>query len=283
MDSSVVKRRDFMAGVSVLAARPGAASVRVRDRFWLWCHESGSHDREWGLPGRSRITPVEAAHYMGIPNAIVVRYEGKPAPPFEQYALPFRSLREVVWSVVGAAGATDDVERQAAMKLARDEANFSGVMMDDFFTGKKEGKVAALSIRELAALQERLKSGPKKLDLWVVLYDHQLQHPVSDHLKYCDVVTFWTWKAADLARLPENMTAAERLAPDARKVLGCYMWDYGTKRPMPVDTMERQCELGLQWLRQGRIDGMIFLASCICDLNLEAVEWTRRWIAKAGG
>ena len=24
---------------------------------------------------------------------------------------------------------------------------------------------------------------------------------------------------------------------------------------------------------------MIFLASCICDLNLEAVEWTREWIA----
>jgi len=27
---------------------------------------------------------------------------------------------------------------------------------------------------------------------------------------------------------------------------------------------------------------MIFLASCICDLDLEAVEWTRDWIAARG-
>jgi hypothetical protein len=27
---------------------------------------------------------------------------------------------------------------------------------------------------------------------------------------------------------------------------------------------------------------MIFLASCLCDLELEAVEWTRDWIAKVG-
>ena len=57
------------------------------------------------------------------------------------------------------------------------------------------------------------------------------------------------------------------------------MWDYGQKAPMPLESMKQQCELGLRWLREGRIEGMIFLASCICDLELEAVEWTRTWIA----
>ena len=60
------------------------------------------------------------------------------------------------------------------------------------------------------------------------------------------------------------------------------MYDYGSRKPMPVDLMQHQCELGLQWLRDGRIDGMIFLASCICDLELEAVEWTREWIQEVG-
>jgi hypothetical protein len=46
--------------------------------------------------------------------------------------------------------------------------------------------------------------------------------------------------------------------------------------------MQQQCQLGLEWLRTGRIEGMIFLASCICDLNLEAVEWTRKWIREVG-
>jgi hypothetical protein len=58
------------------------------------------------------------------------------------------------------------------------------------------------------------------------------------------------------------------------------MWDYGAQRPMPIPAMRRQCELGLRWLHEGRIEGMIFLASCICDLGLDAVEWTRAWIAE---
>ena len=74
----------------------------------------------------------------------------------------------------------------------------------------------------------------------------------------------------------------ERLAPSIRKVLGCYMWDYGENKPMPVSFMEKQCQLGQRWLDEGRINGMIFLASCICDYGLEAVEWTRAWIRKAG-
>ena len=51
---------------------------------------------------------------------------------------------------------------------------------------------------------------------------------------------------------------------------------------MPVSVMQKQCQLGLQWLQQGQIEGMIFLASCICDLGLEAVEWTRKWIQEVG-
>ena len=60
------------------------------------------------------------------------------------------------------------------------------------------------------------------------------------------------------------------------------MWDYGDRKPIPVEVMERQCEAGLKWLREGRIEGIIFLPTCICDMELEAVEWTRRWIASHG-
>jgi hypothetical protein len=61
-----------------------------------------------------------------------------------------------------------------------------------------------------------------------------------------------------------------------------YMWNYGEKKPMSVDLMRHQCELGLMWLQEAKIEGMIFLASCICDLDIEAVEWTRAWIARVG-
>lgn len=290
-----MNRRELAGALFLFAAGPGRSAQpgkgrsvpepeTVRDRLWLWCHAAGSHNEGWGLPRPSRITPVEAAHYMGLPNAIMVRYEGVPEPPYDQYALPFASLREAVWSVVGAAGATEEAEREAVIELARERARFSGVIMDDFFVAGEDRASPALTVKELRRLREQLHPGGdgSPLDLWVVLYDHQLDAPVAEHLALCDVVTYWTWEAARLEKLPENFARAEKLAPKARKVLGCYMWDYGAKKPMPLSAMKMQCEQGLEWLRQGRIDGMIFLASCICDLELETVEWTRQWIAEAG-
>jgi len=255
----------------------------VRDRFWLWGHAAGSHGKSWGLPTPSRMTPAEAALYMGVPNVIMVRYDGRPAPPLTQYAVPFRALKQVVWSVVGASGTTEARERSQVIELARELSNMTGVMMDDFFRASPaDGEVGALSLDELQALRNPLSLPERRLDLWVVLYGHQLSLPVRDHLELCDKVTFWTWKAEDLEHLERDFEAVEALAQSCGKVLGCYMWDYGTKQPMPVEWMKRQCETGLRWLREGRIEGMIFLASCICDLDLEAVEWTRRWIAEVG-
>ena len=46
--------------------------ARVRDRLWLWGHEAGAHDAEWNLPRPSRITPLGAACYLGIPNLLMV-------------------------------------------------------------------------------------------------------------------------------------------------------------------------------------------------------------------
>jgi hypothetical protein len=40
--------------------------------------------------------------------------------------------------------------------------------------------------------------------------------------------------------------------------------------------------MGLQWLHEKRIADMIFCGAHLCDQGLEAVEWTRNWIAKVG-
>ncbi len=292
-DPEAICRRDlekvaatFSAGDATAIPIGGRGSVApprsVRDRFWLWGHAVGSHDRGWGLEQASRITPVEAAFYMSIPNVIMVQYEGRPRPPLRQYALPFCALREIVWSVVGAEGATDRSEREEVLGLASVTPNLSGVMMDDFFNSEGDSHVAALTTDELRRFQNRLKQGQRQLDLWVVLYDHQLDAPISAHLEYCDVVTFWTWEARNLTKFESDFEEMERLTPGKQRVLGCYMWNYGEREPMSTTAMARQCEKGLEWLRQGRIQGMIFLASCICDLELESVEWTRKWIREVG-
>jgi len=256
---------------------------KLTDSLWLWGHVAGAHDAQYKLVGTSRMTPAEAAYYMGIPNVIMVRYKGEPKPPWHQYALSLVPLQQVVWSIVGDSGCGTGHDTEEALKLQSVLPNLSGVIMDDFFGRKNaDGTPGGLRPAELVEIRRSLRSGPRPLDLWVVLYTHELDLPVQAGLDQCDVVTLWTWHADDLRKLDENFEKLERLAPRHRKVLGLYMWDYGAGRPMPVADMARQCELGLLWLQEGRIEGMIFLASCVCDIELDTVEWVSGWIAEMG-
>ncbi|MEW6250842.1 MAG: hypothetical protein AB1716_09350 [Planctomycetota bacterium] len=109
--------------------------AQVRDRLWLWAHEAGTHHAvgEFGLPTCSRITPLEAAVWFGVPNLIMVRTRGRPAPPYRQFALPLRVLDRVVWSVVGSAGEWHPDELEHVLALRPSLSNLAGVIMDDFF------------------------------------------------------------------------------------------------------------------------------------------------------
>lgn len=415
-------------GSSARPAAPGPGRGTVRDRFWAWAHDAHVYDNHWGLPKNGRITPVEGAHFLGVPNIIFIRYEGKPAPPFEQYAVPFRSLKRVDWSIAGAGGATSDEEREHVFRLANVLPNLTGVFMDDFFqfagtakpqwlaqndatfpvrlvlefpeprpfsrlelaqsdwstgdyrsaeflvegaaaggawqpmgrgtfanaggakvevpldgTARRALRIgilgthdeqrarscglsgvrlwagdsevplanarleasssypghgpeqllasagtapteaaAALSVDQLRSVRARLQLEDRRLSLGVTLYTYQLAPQILAHLDLCDVISLWTWEAKDLDHLEANFAKFRALVPDKPVRLGCYMWDFGTAQPMPIARMEKQCRFGLEQLRAGGIDGMIFLATNICDLDLETVEWTRRWIAEVG-
>jgi len=259
--------------------------AEVKDRLWIWGHEAGSHNNQYLLQGLSRMTPAEGAYYLDVPNLIMVRYEGKPAPPFDQHAMALTPLKRVVWSIVGAGGKTEVNEVEAVVDLAKRFPNICGVQMDDFFRRKPDeaGRIAVYFPDELNTMRKQLILDNRRLDIWVTLYTHDLGLPnLGEYLKQCDVVTYWTWRAEELSTLEQSMDRLEQLCPTCRKVLGCYMYDYGDQRPMPVQLMRNQCELGLKWLREDRIEGMIFLASCICDLGLGAVEWTCEWIKEVG-
>lgn len=259
----------------------------VADRLWLWCHQAGSHNYIKQIGAESRITPADAARYMGLNNAIMVTFGGLPEPPLLSHAQALAGARKLVWSIVGDSSSkrNDSLsDLDEVINLAPNCPNLQGAIMDDFFHAPDaSGSVSRYSVPQLEYFANRLHGATRPLDLWVVLYDHDLSLPVAPLLAPCDVVTYWTWTADALPQLATNLPRARDLAPGKRIVLGCYMWDYGRGQAMPKASMAEQCRQGLAWLKTGEIDGMIFLASCICDLNLETVEWTRRWIGEAGG
>lgn len=264
-------------------------SETLRDRFWLWGHEAGCYHRmpgnPWHLPGAfSRMTPAEGAFYLGIPNVIMVRFGNQPQPPFRQHALPLLPLKRFLWSIVGDSGSTDNdrsPDLAAVLDLVPEFPNLTGAIMDDFFR-RDAVRPGRYTVEQVAAFRRQLRRGPRPLDLYVVAYTHDLDYPIGDHLAAAAAVTFWTWQAAHLHQLEANFARLEAIAPATRKLLGIYLWDFGVGAPIPKDAMEHQCRLGLEWLRTGRVEGLIFLASCIADVGIEAVEYARHLIRQVG-
>jgi hypothetical protein len=299
-----VRRRQFLQTAAGLTAGNGLSSSAlsqvcavkagtVRDRLWVFCNPVNA-DYEY-VRKRSVMSPLESALYLGAPNIIMANQYPEAGqeewykpwePPLEQYAYPLKLLKRVTWSIVGAGGVTKDWERKQVLALARRTPNFVGVFMDDFFHDGGSGNMASLTLDQVREIQQQLKNSDKKLDLYVTLYTRQLDPAISDYLKLIDVVTLWTWETAELTNLEANLAKLERLAPKSRKLLGFYTADYDKNRTpwwtaLPVPKMQHQCETGLRWLREGRIEGIIIYGNFM-DLNWEAVEWAREWIQKVG-
>jgi len=286
-----LSRRDLLLLSGAALATPGLSSgaqqgarqpQTVRDRLWLWSHVAGSYNGMFGLPGKSRMTPAEAAFYMGIPNVFMLHREGTPEAPLDQFALAFEPLREVVWGIVGESGATEEKEREMVLNLALHNPKISGVVMDDFFREPKDGRVSALTLNQIRELKQRLHPSGKRLDLWVVLYEHQLDQPLAEYLALCDYVQLWTWYGQNLTGLRTNFEKARKLSAGAKMALGIYWWDFGNQKPLPMDLMKSQCETALQLLKQGHIEALVFCGSWLCDRGLETVAWTRKWIQEVG-
>ena len=278
----------------VCPPKPGT----VRDRLWVFCNPiNADYDI---VRKRSVMSPFESAVYMGVPNIIMTnQYPGageegmyrkigyKPwEPPFEQYAFPLKMLKRVVWSIVGASGVTKDAERKQVMAMAFQIPNIVGVYMDDFFRDKTEATMASLTLDEVRDIRRQLKGPGKKLDLYVTLYTNQLDRPIGGYLELCDVISLSTWETAELANLEANLTKLEKLAPKSRILLSCYTAEFDAKRTpqwtaLPVPAMQHQCEVGLRWLRQGRIGGICIYGNFL-DFDWEAMRWAREWIQKVG-
>jgi len=264
-----------------------SAAMTVRDRLWLFAVHAGANNVEYQskhhienfAPGGSRMTPAEGAFWLGVPNLLFIRARDIPPLPsaepgrwrtsFEQYAMSFAPLDRVVWSVVGAGGHGGMKELPPVLELAKKFPNITGVYLDDFIVKAKvqpDGHMVgqpAMRVDELKNAREQMKAAGRPLEIWATLYTHEInlarklaapvfqdcEPPLATFFDQFDVLTLWTWNSEEIPELEVNLAALEKLAlKDARIALGLYFWDFQNRKPVPVDLMKHQCDLGLKWL-----------------------------------
>ena len=80
--------------------------------------------------------------------------------------------------------------------------------------------------------------------------------------------------------LPKRFEATAPKLAGKKIFLGIYMYDYRIRAHVPLDLMEQQCEYALSLLREGRIDGMIFLGNSVMGVGMPSELWLREWIEK---
>ncbi|MDD3588614.1 MAG: hypothetical protein PHQ75_15635, partial [Thermoguttaceae bacterium] len=198
----------------------------------------------------------------------------------------FTDTRRIAWSIVDSAPETYEEKKRAAFALAERFPKLTTIFLDDFFKGdaKIKGKMteapAHLTLKQIEALHAETQSQKRPLDLAVVFYTQQLGGDYGPHLQHCDVVGFWTWRATELVDLESNFEKFRKVVPDKRVLLGIYMWDFGNSKPITNEMMKHQCEVGLRLFKEKQIEGMIFHCTPLCGLDLESVEYAKKWIAE---
>lgn len=60
------------------------------------------------------------------------------------------------------------------------------------------------------------------------------------------------------------------------------MWNYGESKPLTINQMSYQLEMYYNLLKDGKIEGIILCSNTIADIGIEAVDYTRNWIAEVG-
>ena len=262
---------------------------KALDHFWLFGvrpHQDDTLLDGWNHGERicgSRITPAEGAFMLGVPNIIMVCSDGIPVPFSRdaiQYCESYRRLKRVMWGVTGSTGFRLGNEEHFVAQLANQYPNVKGAFCDDFFTRYGDPKAPDFTQRVIEDLQQiraGLDQSRVRLPLYVVWYAQQYGQIDPKIFDYFDGITIWGG-ACDLPNLEQNFMRIHREFPQHKKLLGIYMYDFETYKVNSNELMAHQCNLGLKWMKEGILDGLIFEANSVMGIGLPSERWVCDWI-----
>jgi len=265
--------------------------MKLREKFWLWGHPEGRYNNEFGNTQISRMTPMEGCLYLGIRNTFMVPV-GVDVNR-RQYNKSFKTLRNVVWECYDAGNKPETVEPLIAE--AADFSNISGVVFDDFQRGGAK-QYKQIPLENLWHVRERLHTGGvRPLNMWMVLYTHEFALDPNDpaskpydeeafpaYVEPFDGIIMWTWSEKDVNLIPEKFEAFKKLTEGKRRMAGCYLWNFGQKKPATGAAVKWQLDWWREKLLAGEIEGVVLHTNTMADLDLEAYDAAIAWMEAHG-
>ena len=271
----------------------------------------GSITQAWNrasVTAARRMTPAEGAFYLNIPNLLLIRSNNLPRLPDSEHGRARNEL-PAIRHLVSAARPGRLVGRGQRWsgrhgRIALRPVAGPGVpqyrrhLPGRFHHRPEErgrrppDRASRLAAQRTRAAREKLKSLGRPMDVWVTLYTHEVnpKHPgtsiairrwptfsTSSTCLRCGRGTPTSCRSWKRAWRPWNASPPRSGASPWGVPLGL-----PHSRPVPLEFDAHQCELGLKWLKEKRIQEMIFLANTVLDVGLPSAEFARNWIAKVG-
>jgi len=243
----------------------------VRDALWLWGTRANAL-QGYGFP-TSPMTVAQGLSELGLDQVMMCGL----LPPSEDEYLPVRRSRRILWEMSFEEGFGFERPLEPIARLHRAHPNVVGVLLDDFSTTEiKKGARPEL----LARIRQYM---PGSMQLWLVIYSMSLNIPnLEQYLRHADGISFWVWDPRELEQLPHSVSRCNQISAGKPLILGLYLYDFSSNRPLSLGQMEKQVLAGVQLLREGECVGLCFLGSSVMDVGLETVEWTRKWVKAHG-
>ncbi len=177
------------------------------------------------------------------------------------------------------ASDTADICREAEhlSRFSLAYPNVTGAIYDDM-----RGLMAkrGAGTEDCARIYAALKSPNSAMTLECVVYSHELDdldfwRPLAP---YVDAVGFWIWCHERLADYEHHIDTCRALFPGKPILLGCYLRDYPTQAPLPMEALQRQWRIVAKTLEDGRVAGFEILGTVLIDGQLEQATWVRDFI-----
>lgn len=254
--------------------------MRMCDVGWVWEGQGldpGVHPSIFGVGEGAEFFGVRRAHFLFHPNSELAL---RKLAHLDEVRCDISKWRfrdaETNGSICYCDSGPDDVEAEAEAlsRLSCDYPNVTGGFYDDMkglldrahSGGEALGRIRQALVRDNPALL-----------LECVVYAHELGEAgfwdaVQPHV---DVVSFWVWGYPGLAALETDLERCRERFPGKPVVMGCYLRDYPTATPMPMDALRRQWDVLTRALADGRVAAFDILGTVLIDGHQEQAQWVR--------
>ena len=233
------------------------------ENLWFW----GGPTPEWGGSMQVDTLPFNA-DFFDIEKGIYVYGATTEAMLRKQSSM--KQLLCMVSSTCRAPGQQPESDAECAENLSRLSLKFpniTGGIMDDMTSG--DITVTPEKIQQIAAISQNLKKHNPALELYGVVYQHELaEKDFSDLLPYLDGVTLWFWNQENLLELEKNVDHCRYHFPCKKILLGMFIHDYGTADAGTLpELLIHQLKGARQLLEDGKISGLVILG------DRELLKW----------